>query len=117
LCAFEAPLTAAEAVLYGTATATPAGDPVADVATFAKRDLAAGEPLEGIGGEKHYGLIVNAEQLRAEGSLPVGIAEYATLRRAVRKDEMIRHDDVVLDEAQLAVQLRRKVEEVRSPAR
>ncbi|MBI4600427.1 MAG: NAD(P)-dependent oxidoreductase [Planctomycetes bacterium] len=111
LCAFEAPLTAAEAVLYGTATAAPAGDPVADVATFAKRDLRAGEPLEGIGGAKHYGLIMAVEALREENALPVGLAEYATVARDVLRDGLIRYDDVVLDEAPIAVRLRREVEE------
>ena len=106
LCAFEAPLTAAEAVLYGTATATPKGNPVTDVATYAKRDLRAGEPLEGIGGAKHYGLILETEELKRERALPVGLAEYATLTRDVRKDGLIRHEDVVLDERPIAVRIR-----------
>ncbi len=106
LCQFEAPLTAAEAVLYGTATLTPLGRPVADVGTFAKRDLRAGEPLEGIGGEKHYGLIVESEALAREKVLPIGVAEYATLEKDVRKDSPIRADDVVLDEESLVVRLR-----------
>lgn len=110
LCAFEAPLTAAEAVLYGTATATLKGEPVADVATHAKRDLKAGEALEGIGGEKHYGLIMDLAELRDVGALSVGLAEYATLKKDVRKDELIRHDDVVLDERPTAVRLRREID-------
>lgn len=111
LCAFEAPLTAAEAVLYGTATATLKGDPVTDVATYAKRDLRAGEPLEGMGGAKHYGQILEIEALRQERALPVGLAEYATLRRDVRKDGIIRYDDVDLDERPTAVCIRRAIEE------
>jgi predicted homoserine dehydrogenase-like protein len=111
LCAFEAPLTAAEAVLYGTATAAPRGAPVTDVATYAKRDLRAGEPLEGIGGAKHYGLIMDIDELRRENALPVGLAEYATLGREIPKDGLIRYDDVVLDERPTAVRLRKMIEE------
>ena len=55
---YEAPLSAARAVLYGAATIAPNGAPVAEVATFAKRALRAGERLDGIGGEHTYGLIV-----------------------------------------------------------
>jgi predicted homoserine dehydrogenase-like protein len=108
LCQFEAPLTAAEAVLYGTATITPRGAPVTDVATYAKRDLRAGERLEGIGGEKHYGLIVTASTLRSADALPVGLAEYAELRRDMPKDGLVRKDDVHLDGDALVVRLRRE---------
>jgi predicted homoserine dehydrogenase-like protein len=111
LCQFEAPLTAAEAVLYGTATLTPQGRPAADVGTFAKRDLRAGERLEGIGGEKHYGLIVESDALAREKVLPIGVAEYAELRRDIRKDSPIRVDDVVLDEDSLVVRLRLEQEQ------
>lgn len=108
LCQFEAPLTAAEAVLYGTATLTPAGGaPATDVATFAKRDLRAGEPLGGIGGPNHYGLIMDARTAGEEDALPVGLAEYAELRRDVSKDSPVRYDDVVLDERPTAVRLRK----------
>lgn len=110
LCQFEAPLTAAEAVLYGTATATPLGAPVADVGTFAKRDLRAGEPLEGIGGSKHYGLAMDRKVLCDEDALPVGLAEYATLTRDVPKDGIVRYRDVELDDAATAVRLRRRMD-------
>lgn len=106
LCQFEAPLTAAEAVLYRTATLAPRAVPVTDVATHAKRDLRGGERLEGIGGEKHYGLIVDSETLERENALPLGLAEYAELRRDVAKDELVRRDDVVLDEDAIVVRLR-----------
>jgi predicted homoserine dehydrogenase-like protein len=112
LCQFEAPLTAAEAVLYGTATITPQGVPVSDVATYAKRDLHAGEHLEGIGGEKHYGLIMERDTFQQEDALPVGLAEYATMRRDVRKDEVLRCEDVHLDEEALVVQLRKRQDEM-----
>lgn len=107
---FEAPLTAAEAVLYGTATATPLGAPVADVGTFAKRDVRAGEPLEGIGGSKHHGFATDRKVLRDEDALPVGLAEYATLTRDVLKDGIVRYRDVDLDEAATVVRLRRQMD-------
>jgi predicted homoserine dehydrogenase-like protein len=108
LCQFEAPLSAAEAVLYGTATITPRGAPVTDVVTYAKRDLEAGEPLEGIGGERHYGQIMAIDEVRRQDALPVGLAEYAALRTAVKKDGLVRYSDVALDEDALVVRSRRR---------
>ena len=67
---YAAPLSAAEAVLYGTATITPRGEPVAEVATFAKRDLRAGDRLDGIGGFDTYGLIASADDAQREHLLP-----------------------------------------------
>jgi predicted homoserine dehydrogenase-like protein len=43
---YAAPLSAARAALYGTATVAPSGAPVADVVAFAKRTLAAGTRLD-----------------------------------------------------------------------
>lgn len=112
LCQFEAPLSAAEAVLYGTATITPRGAPVTDVVTYAKRDLEAGEPLEGIGGERHYGQIMATHEVRRQDALPVGLAEYAELRTAVKKDSLVRYGDVTLDDDALVVRSRRRQDEM-----
>src|SRR4030095_4385217 len=63
LCQFEAPLTAAEAVLYGTATLSPLpGAPATDVATYAKKDLRSGEDLGPIGGAGPHGVSWNREE-------------------------------------------------------
>src|SRR5689334_11970847 len=50
LCHIETPLSAAEAVIYREPTIAPMGRPVAHTITIAKRDLRAGEILDGIGG-------------------------------------------------------------------
>ena len=103
---YEAPLSAAEAALYGTATIAPAGPPVSDVATFAKQDLKAGERLDGIGGFHCYGLIVTNEQSRRERLLPIGLASFARLTRDVAKDQPISYDAVALEEENLVMRLR-----------
>ena len=58
LCHYDAPLSAAEAVLYHTATITPLGAPVAEVATIAKQKLTSGQTLDGIGGYSLYGITI-----------------------------------------------------------
>ncbi len=81
LCHLETPLSVAEAVLYREPTIAPRGGPVAEVVALAKRDLKAGEVLDGIGGFSVYGQVDTVE--RAKDYLPVGLSENARLTRAV----------------------------------
>jgi predicted homoserine dehydrogenase-like protein len=102
----EAPLSVARAVLFGDAAIAPAGGPVCEVATIAKRDIEAGEELDGIGGYDCYGLIENLEDARRDDVLPIGLAAGARLTRPVAQDQPIRSADVTLPEGRLIDQLR-----------
>ena len=102
----EAPLSVARAVLFGDATIAPAGGPVCEVTTMAKRDLEAGEELDGIGGYNCYGLIDNLEDARREDVLPIGLAAGARLTRAVAADQPISNADVELPQGRLVDKLR-----------
>jgi predicted homoserine dehydrogenase-like protein len=87
LCHLETPLSVAEAVLYREPTIAPRGGPVAEVVALAKRDLQAGEVLDGIGGFSVYGQVDTVE--RAREYLPVGLAENARLTRPVTAGEPV----------------------------
>lgn len=102
----EAPLSVARAVLFGDAAIAPAGGPVCEVATIAKRDMEAGEELDGIGGYNCYGLIDNLDNARRDDVLPIGLAAGARLTRAVAEDQPIRNADVTLPEGRLIDDLR-----------
>ena len=102
----EAPLSVARAVLFGDATIAPLGGPVCEVATMAKRDLEAGEELDGIGGYTCYGLIDNLEDARRDDVLPIGLAAGARLTRPVAKDQPISNADVTLPKGRLIDELR-----------
>jgi len=102
----EAPLSVARAVLFGDAAIAPAGPPVCEVGTIAKRDMEAGEELDGIGGFDCYGLIDNIENTRRDDALPIGLAAGARLTRAVAKDQPIRNADVSLPAGRLVDDLR-----------
>jgi predicted homoserine dehydrogenase-like protein len=106
LAHLEAPLSVARAVLFGDASITPAGPPVCEVAAVAKRDLEAGEELDGIGGYACYGLIDNVENTRRDGILPIGLAAGARLARAVARDQPIRVTDVIMPGRRLVDDLR-----------
>ncbi len=102
----EAPLTAARAVLQGEATIAPRGAPVCDVITIAKRDLQAGETLDGLGGYMSYGLIENAPLVRSADLLPMGLSPGCRLLRDIRRNEPISYADVQLPAGRLCDQLR-----------
>lgn len=98
--------TIARAALLNDATVAPMGAPVCEVATLAKRDLSAGEILDGVGGFMTYGVIENAEPFRAENLLPAGVAEGCQLRRSIAKDAALTYDDVKLPEGRFVDRLR-----------
>ena len=98
--------TIARAALFHDPTTSPIGKPVCDVLTLAKRDLKAGEVLDGIGGFTCYGVIENAEVAHAEDLLPMGLSENCTLKRDIPKDQPIAYADVQLPTGRLCDKLR-----------
>ncbi len=106
LCYMEVPLSIARAVLFKDAAATPLGGPVVEVVATAKRDLQAGEVLDGIGYYMTYGQCENADVVRAENLLPMGIAVGCQLKRDIAKDQVLTYDDVELPAGRLCDRLR-----------
>jgi predicted homoserine dehydrogenase-like protein len=86
--------TIGRAVIHRDATVAPIAGPVCEVVTVAKRDLKAGELVDGIGGFCTYGLIDNAAAARSLAALPIGLSEGCVLRRDVSKDDILSFDDV-----------------------
>ena len=107
LCGIEAPLSIAKAVLFKQATGAPIDSPVADVITVAKKNLKAGEILDGSGGYTVSGLIERAEIVKREELLPLGLAYGVPVTRDIAKGEPLTYDMVVLDESSFALKLRR----------
>src|ERR1700736_5659318 len=77
----QIPSTIGRAVIHRDATVAPLAGPVCDVLTIAKRDLKAGERLDGVGGFCTYGLIDNRAAARAVEALPIGLSEGCVLRQ------------------------------------
>jgi predicted homoserine dehydrogenase-like protein len=102
----QLPLSVARAVLFQDATLTPLGAPVCDTLTVAKRDLKAGEVLDGMGGFTCYGLIDTYEVTQAENLLPMVISQGCMLKRDILKDTAITYADVVLPAGRLCDRLR-----------
>jgi predicted homoserine dehydrogenase-like protein len=110
LCHIETPLSAAEAVLYKEPTIAPIGRPVAHTITVAKRDLKAGDILDGIGGFNQYGQIDTVWNCR--GLLPIGLADGVRLVRGIKQDQPVPMDAIELDETALLTRLWREQEKM-----
>jgi predicted homoserine dehydrogenase-like protein len=67
-----------------------------DVVATAKRDLKAGETLDGEGGETVWGKLVPAQRSSAERLCPIGMAQDVRLLRDVPRGAVVRLADVAL---------------------
>ena len=93
--------------------AEPTGCPTgfrADAVATAKRDLVAGELLDGEGGYTVVGRLTPASDSLAIGCLPLGLAHGVKVLRPVAAGQPIRWVDVAVDESVRAVQARREME-------
>lgn len=111
LCHFEAPLTAARAVLFNDAAITPLGAPLVEVVATAKINLKAGETLDGIGCYMTYGQCETAEVTAEQQLLPMGLAEGCILKRDIPRDQVITYADVILPKDRFCDKLRQEQNE------
>jgi predicted homoserine dehydrogenase-like protein len=116
LTALEAPLSVARVALFRdhVVTSRPRS-PSVEVVAHAKRDLRAGETLDGVGGFMTYGACERADVAAERRLVPIGVAEGGALRRDVPRDAPLSEADVVLAEDRLVVQLRREQDRVMAP--
>lgn len=103
---FEAPNAIARVVLFRDSVAKPLGGPVVEVCAVAKRDLSAGETLDGCGMYMTYGEAAAVTEMSERRYLPQGLAEGCTLRRNIAQDDVLTYDDVDVPAGRLADQLR-----------
>jgi len=113
LTSIETPLSAARAYIYREPTIAPMGAPVSETVAVAKRDLRAGEYLDGIGGYTVYGVIDTYANAKKDNALPLGlVSSKVKLIKDVKKGETLTYDMVELDEESLILQLRRLQDKV-----
>jgi len=111
LIGLELGITVASIGVLGEST----GAPVCwhgDVVATAKRDLAAGEVLDGEGGFTVYGKLFPASESIALGGLPLGLAHGVKLLKPVKAGQAVSWDDVAFDANSTAVKFRREMEQV-----
>ena len=110
LIGLEVGISVASVGLRNEPTGCPTGFR-ADVVAAAKRELKPGENLDGEGGYTVVGRLMTAEDSLAIGGLPLGLAHGWKVVRPVAAGEPVRWQDVVVDESNTAVRLRREMEE------
>jgi len=112
LCSIEVPLSVAQAVLYGESTGHPLEGLSSECIAVAKRQLRAGETLDGIGGYCYRGSIDLAGTARREGLLPLGLAKGCVLRNDLETDTVLGYEHVELPGDSRLLELRRKQDDM-----
>ena len=109
LIGLELNISILSAALRGEATGAPTGFR-GDVVSTAKRDLRAGDMLDGEGGGCVWGNLLPAPTSLAIGGLPIGLANRVKLLRDVPLGQCITWRDVQIDETDAAYRYRREME-------
>ncbi|PKM50876.1 MAG: hypothetical protein CVV02_09155 [Firmicutes bacterium HGW-Firmicutes-7] len=101
LCAFEMLMGMAKNVVLRSSVIKPGKDKTSDVLVYAKQDLYAGDVLDEIGGYTYYGLLEDIKEVKNSSYLPVSMATGCRVTRNICKDELIRIEDVELNDNSL----------------
>jgi len=110
LIGLEVGISVASVGLRGEPTGCPTGWR-ADAVAVAKKNLLAGEILDGEGGYTVVGRLMPAAASLAQGCLPLGLAHGCKLLRPLAAGQPLRWSDVAIDAASSAVRARREMEQ------
>jgi predicted homoserine dehydrogenase-like protein len=106
LTCIETPYSVIRACLYGETTGAAKEKLVTEVIAVAKKDLKAGEILDGGGGYTAVGMIESADVAAREDFLPLGFAYNIPVTRDIPKDSPIKRSDVEMDTSGFLYKLR-----------
>jgi len=107
LCDIETPQSIAEAVLLGQRTVT-AETMHAEVVCVAKRQLKAGEKVDGIGSADIFGRIYTYQQACQLNAVPLGIAPNGTVLKSINAGEIMTTANFAPDQSTFIYQLRQQ---------
>jgi predicted homoserine dehydrogenase-like protein len=110
LIGLEVGISVASVGLRGEPTGCPTGWR-ADAVAVAKKNLLAGEILDGEGGYTVVGRLMPAAGSLAQGCLPLGLAHGCKLLRPVAAGQPLRWSDAAIDASSSAVRARREMEQ------
>jgi predicted homoserine dehydrogenase-like protein len=111
LTSLETPLSAARAVLRGTADMQPLDRPVAECAAVAKRNLAPGDTLGKIGETDYRGFAMTWQDAREEAALPIGLAEKAKVIKPIKAGGRLTYQNCAPDDSAVVTQIRRRLDQ------
>jgi len=107
LASLETPVTIAKAVLHHDTSIHPLGAPISETVTVAKRDIKAGETLDGIGGYSVRGVLETHQDMEVNGHIPIGlISGKVVVKKDIKEGQFLTYDDVELDPSTTVWKLR-----------
>ncbi|MFU0506301.1 NAD(P)H-dependent oxidoreductase [Pseudaminobacter sp. NGMCC 1.201702] len=109
LIGLELGISIANMALRNESTGSPTGFR-ADVVAIAKRDLSAGEILDGEGGYCVWGRLTTAKHSVEMEYLPIALASDVRLMRSLPRGSVLRWSDVAMPANDPVVEFRRKME-------
>ena len=113
LCNLETPLTVAKIVIDGEPTIVPLDGPVSECIAVAKRDLKAGETIDGIGGYTTYGSIATAQETYEKGYVVYALVNKNTRMKCdVKKGTLLTLDMVEFDTSTQLYQVRKEQDQM-----
>ena len=112
LCSLETPLTIARAVLEHDTAIVPLGAPISETVAVAKRDIKAGEKIDGIGGYCVRGVLESHADMKKNGNVPIGLVGGTSVaKRDIKDGAFLTIDDIELDESTTVYKLRKLQDE------
>ena len=111
LTSLETPLSAARAVVFGTADMQPLERPVAECVGVAKRDFRAGETLGKIGENDYRGFAMTWAEARDAVLVPLGLLEGAKVLKPIGRGERLSYENCEPDGSKVITQIRRRLDQ------
>lgn len=112
LCSLETPLTIARAVLEHDTAIVPLGAPISETVAVAKRDIKAGEKIDGIGGYCVRGVLETHADMKKNGNVPIGLVGGTSVaKRDIKDGAFLTIDDIELDGSTTVYKLRKLQDE------
>lgn len=109
LGSLESTVTLAKSYLYGMEAIAPYKGSVCETVAVAKKDLKAGDRLDGMGGYCLRGFLEEHEVQKKNKHLPFGLVAGNTVcKRAIKEGSILTYDDVELDKTTFIYELRSK---------
>lgn len=112
LASLETPLTIAKAALHQDHAIVPVGAPVSETVAVAKKDIKAGETIDGIGGYCIRGVMETHKEMKEHNHIPIGlIAGKVVAKQDIKAGAFLRNEDVDPDTTTTVWKLRKLQDE------
>lgn len=118
LASLETPLTIAKAVLNHDHAIVPLGAPISETVAVTKKEIKAGEKIDGIGGYCVRGVLETHQEMSEKGHLPIGLfTGDVRAKRDIKSGTFVTDEDVELDHDTTVWKLRQLQNETFSGSR